>query len=188
MIEYERVHPETRGEWRVWLEAHHDLSPGVWLVQWRTATGRRRMNYEEIIEEALCFGWIDSRALKLDDERTMITMTPRRVKSIWSRPNKDRVERLIAEGRMTAAGLRAIEIAKGNGSWAVLDDVDTLTVPDDLAAALAANPQAQAHFDAFTRSGKRMILYWITSAKRAETRGRRIAETVRLAAQNRRPG
>lgn len=188
MVEYERIHPQTRAEWREWLEVHHDRSPGVWVVQWRTATGRQRLGYEELVEEALCFGWIDSTMRKLDDERSMITMTPRRPTSVWSRSNKDRVERLVAEGRMTEAGLLTVEAAKRNGSWAALDDVDAMILPEDLVAALAADERARMHFEGFTPSRKRMILYWIKSAKRAETRARRIAETVRLAADNRFPG
>jgi uncharacterized protein YdeI (YjbR/CyaY-like superfamily) len=185
VVEYRRIHPLTRAEWRNWLEVHHDRSPGVWVVQWRTATGRRRLSYPDLVEEALCFGWIDSTAKKLDDDRSMIRMTPRRPTSVWSRSNKDRVVRLIAAGRMTEAGLRTVEVAKRNGSWQALDDVDAMIVPDDLASALAADARARQHFDGFPPSTTRMILYWITSAKRAETRARRIAETVRLAADNR---
>lgn len=185
MVEYERIHPETRAQWRDWLEVHHDRSPGVWVIQWRTATGRRRLSYEELVEEALCFGWIDSTMRKLDDERSMIRMTPRRSTSVWSRSNKDRVERLTVEGRMTEPGLRAVETAKRNGSWEALNDVDAM--PDDLIAALATDERARLHFEGFAPSTRRMILYWIKSAKRAETRARRIAETVRLAADNRPP-
>jgi uncharacterized protein YdeI (YjbR/CyaY-like superfamily) len=188
VAEYERIHPETRADWRDWLEVHHDRSPGVWVIQWRTATGRRRLSYEELVEEALCFGWIDSTMRRLDDERSMITMTPRRPRSGWSRSNKDRVERLSLEGRMTEAGLRTVEAAKRNGSWEALDDVDAMVVPDDLVAALAADERARLHFEGFPPSTRKAILYWIKSAKRAETRARRIAETVRLAADNRSPG
>lgn len=188
VAEYERIHPETREAWRAWLESHHDSSPGVWVVQWRTRTGRRRLSYEELVEEAVCFGWIDSRAGTLDTERSMITMTPRRPGSAWSGSNKKRVERLIADGRMTAAGLRAVEVAQENGSWQMLDDVDALVVPDDLAAALAGNAQALRHFEALPPSAKKMILHWIKSAKRAQTRERRISEAVRLAGDNRHPG
>ncbi len=160
----------------------------MWVIQWRTVTGRRRLDYEELVEEALCFGWIDSTAKKLDDERSMITMTPRRPTSVWSRSNKDRVERLIVEDHMAEAGLRAVEAAKRNGSWEALDDVDAMILPEDLVAALATDERARLHFEGLTPSRTRMILYWIKSAKRAETRARRIAETVRLAADNRFPG
>lgn len=188
MVEYERIHPETPAEWRDWLEAQHDHSPGAWVIQWRTRTGRRRLSYEELVEEALCFGWIDSTMKKLDDERSMIAMTPRRPASVWSRSNKDRVERLTVEGRMTDAGLRAVQVAKGNGSWESLDDIDTMILPGDLIAALATDERARLNFDGFAPSRKKMILHWIKSAKRAETRARRIAETVRQAAGNQSPG
>jgi uncharacterized protein YdeI (YjbR/CyaY-like superfamily) len=188
VAEYDRIHPETRTDWRAWLEAHHDDSPGVGLVHWRRASGRRRLSYDDIVEEALCFGWIDSRLNRLDDERSVLLMTPRSPTSIWARTNKERVERLIAEGRMTEAGMRSVAIAKANGSWTVLDEIDALVVPDDLAAALAANEEARRRFDAFPPSARKMILRWIKSAKRAETRQRRVAETVRLAAMNVRPG
>jgi uncharacterized protein YdeI (YjbR/CyaY-like superfamily) len=181
---YERIHPATRDEWRTWLEAQHDSSPGVWVVQWRSSTGRPRVAYEDLIEEALCFGWVDGRANKVDDDRSMIMMTPRRPTSTWARSNKERVERLVAEGRMTDAGRRAIDTAKANGSWSILDDVDALIVPDDLRSALSSDPVAQGYFDGFPPSAKKQILYWIKSAKRPETRQRRIAETVRLAAHN----
>lgn len=184
MVELERIHPETRPEWRAWLEAHHDTSPGVWVVLWRATTGKGGVTYDDLVEEALCFGWIDGRANPLDDERSMLMMTRRKPTSAWARSNKERVERLTAEGRMTDAGLRAIETAKANESWTFLDDVDALVVPDDLLAALARDEQAQRYFDAFPPSAKKMILYWIKSAKRPDTRRRRIADTVRLAAQN----
>ncbi|HEX6422160.1 MAG TPA: YdeI/OmpD-associated family protein [Acidimicrobiales bacterium] len=184
MVELERIHPETRPEWRAWLETHHDTSPGVWVVLWRAATGKGRVTYDDLVEEAVCFGWIDGRANTLDDERSMLMMTRRKPTSAWARSNKERVQRLTAEGRMTDAGLRAIEAAKANGSWTFLDDVDALVMPDDLLAALARDEQAQRYFDAFPPSAKKMILYWIKSAKRPDTRRRRIADTVRLAAQN----
>lgn len=187
VVEYERIHPETGAEWRAWLEANHDRRPGVWVVHWRSETGRRRLSYEELVEEGLCFGWIDSRLRRLDDERSMITMTPRRPGSVWSRSNKTRVDRLIGEGRMTDAGIRAVEIAKENGSWAIADDIEGLVVPDDLAAALALDELARGTFEALPPSRKKLVLYWIKSAKRAETRARRIAEVVRSAAENRFP-
>lgn len=188
MAEHERIHPETRAEWRAWLEANHDTSRGVGLVHWRGATGRQRLSYDDIVEEALCFGWIDSRLNRLDDERAVLLMTPRSPRSIWARSNKVRIERLISEGRMTDAGLRIVAIAKANGSWTALDDVEALIVPDDLALALAADERARRHFDAFPPSAKKTILHWIKSARRVETRQRRIAETVRLAAVNVRAG
>jgi uncharacterized protein YdeI (YjbR/CyaY-like superfamily) len=184
VAELEQLHPETRAEWRAWLAAHHHDSPGVQLVQWRASTGRSQISYDDIVEEALCFGWIDSKANVLDEERAMITMTPRRPGGTWARTNKDRVDRLIADGLMTDAGLRLIEQAKADGSWTFLDDIEALIVPDDLDAALDRDPAARANFDAFPPSAKKQILYWIKTAKKPETRLRRIDETVTKAAEN----
>jgi uncharacterized protein YdeI (YjbR/CyaY-like superfamily) len=180
------VHPRSRAEWRQWLEEHHTQTEGVWFISFKKASGEPRVEYEEAVEEALCFGWIDSKANKLDDARTMLWFTPRKPGTGWSRPNKERIARLIDSGLMRPAGLARIEAAKQDGSWNALDAVEALEIPPDLAEELARNPMAAQYFDAFPRSAKRAILVWITSAKRPETRARRIAETVELAAQNKR--
>ncbi len=179
-------HPQSRAEWRAWLKTHHRRGEGVWVVTWKKATGKPRPEYAEIVEEALCFGWIDSKPNKLDDERTMLWLAPRKPKTGWSKPNKLRVEALIAARRMTAAGLAVVEAAKRDGSWQALDAVEALEVPPDLAAALAARPAAAACFEAFPRSAKRGILEWIANARRTETRAKRIEETAMLAARNER--
>ena len=181
------VRAKDRAAWRVWLERNHETSPGVWLVVAKKNARRPGVTYVEAVEEALCFGWIDSRPNTLDDEHYLQRLSPRKPKSVWSRPNKERIARLIAEGRMTEAGLRPIEAAKRDGSWSALDDTDDLVVPNDLAAALAASPAARGHFDAYPPSVKKMVLYWITSAKRPETRARRIAEVVSQASEGKRP-
>lgn len=178
-----RFHPESREQWRAWLADHHDTERGAWLVSWKQATGRPSLPYEAVIEEALCFGWVDSTVRTLDSERSMMLMTPRKPTSTWARTNKDRVERLLAAGLMQPAGIAAVEAAKANGSWTVLDSVDALEVPDDLAAALDAEPGARAAYEGFSPSNRKMILWWVKSAKRPETRERRIAETARLAAR-----
>jgi uncharacterized protein YdeI (YjbR/CyaY-like superfamily) len=178
-----RVHVETREQWRAWLADHHDTERGAWLVTWKQATGRPSLPYEEVIEEALCFGWVDSTARTLDEERSMLLMTPRKPTSTWASTNKERVERLLAAGLMQAAGIAAVETAKANGSWTVLDSVEALEVPDDLAAALDAEPGARDAYEGFSPSNRKMILWWVKSAKRPDTRQRRIAETARLAAQ-----
>lgn len=183
---YELVHAETRAEWRRWLAANHAGSPGVWLVSWKTATGKPAVGYAESVEEALCFGWIDSLNRTIDDERTQQLFTPRRPGSRWSRSNKERVERLLADGLIEPAGLAAIETAKASGAWTALDDVENLVVPDDLAAAFAAHPGAAEHWEAFPPSVRRAILVWILDAKRPETRAKRIAETASEAAAGRR--
>jgi uncharacterized protein YdeI (YjbR/CyaY-like superfamily) len=182
----ERVHPPTRAEWRNWLESNHETSTGVWFVSWRKHAGRSGPGYEDAVEEALCFGWIDSIGRKLDDDRTMLWFSPRKPGSGWARPNKERIERLTAAGLMTPAGQRVIDAARADGSWARLDAVENLVVPDDLAEALDSRPPAREHWDAFPRSVRRSILEWIVLAKRDTTRVARIEEAARLAQQNER--
>jgi uncharacterized protein YdeI (YjbR/CyaY-like superfamily) len=181
-----RVHPDTRAAWRKWLASNHDSSKGVWLVSWRKRSGKDGPSYEDAVEEALCFGWVDSTARKLDDDRTMLWFSPRKPGSGWARPNKERVERLTAASLMTPAGQRVIDAARADGSWSRLDDVENLVVPDDLAAALDSRPPARQNWDAFPRSVRRSILQWIVVAKRDTTRAGRIEETARLAQVNER--
>jgi uncharacterized protein YdeI (YjbR/CyaY-like superfamily) len=160
----------------------------VWLVFWRQGSGRRGLTYEEAVQEALCFGWIDGRAAKLDDQRTMLRFSPRKRGSGWARTNKLRVERLLAEGLMAEAGLARVEEAKRDGSWTMLDAVEDLIVPDDLAAAFAGHPGARERWDGLPRSVRRSALEWIVQAKRPETRARRVADTARKTATGERPG
>ena len=183
---HETFQARTRAEWRAWLEENHATSGGVWLVTFKKTSGQPHLSYEASVEESLCFGWVDSKPGKLDDQRSMLYFAPRKPGSGWSRPNKERVERLIAAGLMAPAGLKKIEAAKKDGSWAKLDAVENLEVPDDLARALKQFPQAQTHWNAFPRSVKRGILEWITQARKPETRAKRIEETARLAAENKR--
>ncbi|MBA2718054.1 MAG: YdeI/OmpD-associated family protein [Chloroflexi bacterium] len=184
--EREQVHAETAAVWRRWLRANHRRSDGIWLVSWKASTGRTRMSYEESVEEALAFGWIDSKAVSLDDERSMLWFTPRKPGSGWARPNKVRIERLENDGRMTDAGRAVIERAKADGSWTLLDAVEDLIVPDDLAAAFAAVPGSREHWDAFSRSTRRAVLEWIVQARRPETRARRVSETAASAGRGER--
>lgn len=180
------VHPYTRADWRAWLEQNYTRTEGVWFISFKKATGKPRVTYDEAVEEALCFGWIDSKGNKLDDERSMLWFAPRKPRTGWSRPNKERVERLLAAGLIAPAGLAKISAAQADGSWSALDAIEERTVPDDLHQALQANPAAQQFWEAFPRSVKRGILEWIASAKRPETRAKRIEETARLAAENKR--
>jgi uncharacterized protein YdeI (YjbR/CyaY-like superfamily) len=178
------IHPKSRAAWRRWLAQNHTRPEGVWLISYKKGTGKPRLEYDEAVEEALCFGWIDSKGNKLDEERTMLWFAPRKTRTGWSKSNKARVAKLIAAGLMAPVGLAKIEAAKQDGSWNALDAIEALEIPPDLAAALAANPIAQQHFDAFPRSVKRGILEWIANAKKAETRAKRVEETARLAADN----
>ncbi len=180
------VHPKTRAAWRAWLEKHHARREGVWLISFKKSTGKQAFDYEASVEEALCFGWVDSKGNRLDDQRTMLWFAPRKPRSGWSRPNKERVARLTAAGLMHPAGLAKIEAAKQDGAWTALDAVENLEIPPDLAQALAAHPPAQTHWEAFPRSVKRATLEWIAHAKRPETRAKRILETATLAAKNQR--
>jgi uncharacterized protein YdeI (YjbR/CyaY-like superfamily) len=184
--DYERVHAETRAEWRRWLAENHADAPGAWLVSWKRATGKPAVGYEESVEEALCFGWIDSVQRTVDEQRTRQLFSPRRPGSRWSSSNKQRVERLLAAGLMEPSGLAAVEAAKASGAWSALDDVENLVVPDDLAAAFARHPGAAEQWEGFPPSARRLILVWILDAKRPETRAKRIAETASEAAAGRR--
>jgi len=184
--EAERVHVETRAQWRAWLDERHASATGVWLVSWKKATGKPAVPYDEAVSEALAFGWVDSTGARLDDERSMLYFARRKRGSGWSRPNKARVEALEEAGLMTPAGRRVIDAAKADGSWTLLDDVENLIVPNDLAAAFAAVPGAREQWEAFPRSAKRGILEWIVQAKRPATRAKRIEETAVLAARGER--
>lgn len=180
------VHPESIAEWRRWLSEHHADTDGVWLAGWKRSTGKPTLDYGQVVEEALCFGWIDGLVNTLEDGRLAQLLTPRRKGSGWSRSNKERVERLVADGRMTAAGTRVIERAKADGSWSALDAAEALIEPDELAAALDANPEARRRWDAFPKSPRKALISWVTSAKRPETRQRRVTLIVDEAAQGRR--
>lgn len=184
--ELKDFHPLSRQEWREWLAENHDRSDGVWLVYFKKSANKPRVTYDEAVEEALCFGWIDSLPRKIDDERSKLLFTPRKPKSVWSKLNKTRIEKLLKNGAMTAAGLAKIEAARKDGSWNTLDASDNLEIADDLQAAFDNNKTAFENFDKFSDSVKREILSWIYSAKTAATRAERIAETISMAARNKR--
>jgi uncharacterized protein YdeI (YjbR/CyaY-like superfamily) len=176
-----------RAAWRAWLAAHHADRPGVLLVLPRR--GAARMTYDDAVEEALCFGWIDGRVQPIDEHRVRQHFAPRRPGGTWARSNKARVEALERAGLMTEAGRRVVEAARRDGSWQALDEIDAQVVPDDLAAALAGNPKAAAQFEAFSPSVRRGYLWWIKSAKRPATRAQRIEDTAWLAERGiREPG
>ena len=172
--DFPRVQIESREEWWAWLDANHENAESIWLVTFKKASGKPYVSYDDVVEEAICFGWIDSLRHKLDDERSMLLLSPRKPGSAWSKVNKERVEHMNAAGKMHPAGLRKIEEAKVDGSWTFLNDVDALIVPDDLALALAEYEDAEKNFAAFPRSAKRGILEWIKQAKRPETRSKRV--------------
>jgi uncharacterized protein YdeI (YjbR/CyaY-like superfamily) len=181
------VEVDDRDAWRTWLEANHAMSRGAWLVTRRPRSSRPGLDYEAAVEEALCFGWVDGTAGTVDDERGKLYFAPRKPRSGWAATNKARVERLIADGRMAPAGLAAIDIAKANGSWELLDSVERLEVPDDLAAALDASPPAAIIFAAWSRSVRKQALTSLVHARRPETRAERIRRIVDSAKRNVRP-
>ena len=185
---YERVEVSSQAEWRAWLAANHRQATPIWLVTYKMATGNRYLPYGAIVEEALCFGWIDSTAGRVDDLRGKLYFARRKPRSGWAATNKARLERLIAAGRMAPAGLAAIERAKANGSWEVLDAVERLEIPDDLRAALEARPPAAANFAAFPPSARKMLLGWVALARRPTTRAAQIEEITAAASRNERKG
>jgi uncharacterized protein YdeI (YjbR/CyaY-like superfamily) len=186
--EFRSFHARDRAHWRAWLTAHHDSSDGVWLIYDKKGARADRLAYGDAVEEALCFGWIDSVINAIDDAHYRQLYSPRKPGSEWSALNKRRVAKLIAEKRMTKAGLAKIAAARKNGAWTRVDHVEALVVPDDLAAALAKNKKALANFAAASRSLKKVYLHRVGSAKRPETRAARIRQVVAWAKENIRPG
>jgi uncharacterized protein YdeI (YjbR/CyaY-like superfamily) len=176
--ELHEIHPKTPAGWRSWLEKNHAKHVGVWVIYYRASTGKRRLSWEEAVREALCFGWIDSKSKSIDDERYKQIFTPRKPTSVWSKINKQHVAELTELGLMTEAGQRAIDVAKENGAWAFLEPIDALIVPPDLASALRGSKRAHEAYEALSKSAKRQVLYPLYSAKREETRAKRVAEAL----------
>ena len=185
-FDYPVVHAETRAQWREWLANNADSQRGVWLCSWRTPTGRQRCPYPEAVEEAICFGWVDSTGAILDEERGLQLYTPRRAKSSWTRLNRQRAADMEAQGLMTDAGRAAIAAAQANGWWTILDSVEDLVEPPELAAALDENAFARQNWDGFPPSARKFMLWQIVSAARPETRAARVALIVAEAAEGRR--
>ena len=183
----ETIYACDRASWRKWLEHNCDTSQGVWLIYYKVKSGKPSIRYGEAVKEALCFGWIDSKVKSLDEERYQQIFTPRKPKSVWSKLNKQYIEELVQQGLMTEAGWRKIETAKKDGSWNTLDAIEALIIPADLQAALTENQIANQSFDSFSKTIKKNILFWIESAKRPETRLKRIQQTINSAAQNKSP-
>lgn len=182
--DFEKVYAKDRTAFRKWLEKNHTSAPGIWLVYYKKYSGKPSISYAEAVKEALCFGWIDSKVNSLDDERYMQVFTPRKAKSVWSASNKRYIAELLSEGLIMEAGLKCIEVAKQNGMWESLDKVEALELPDELVKAFKKNKPAKENFEKFPPSSKKLILQWIASAKRDETRQKRIEEAVTLAARN----
>jgi uncharacterized protein YdeI (YjbR/CyaY-like superfamily) len=185
--EIETFYPKSRQEWRNWLHDNHVKKQSVWLIYYKKKSNTPTVIYSEAVDEALCFGWIDSKAKSLDEEKFMQFFSRRKKNSVWSKVNKEKVERLICEGLMTKAGYEIIETAKQNDSWTILDEAESLIIPDDLNKAFEKRPNAKKYFLDLSRSDKRNILQWLVVAKRQETRQKRITEIVELADHKQKP-
>ena len=183
MGELKRVQPKSRNAWRGWLERHHATSSGVWLVFAKKHTRLPSLTYDDAVEEALCFGWIDSLVKSIDDTHHMQMFTPRKAKSVWSALNKARVARLLKAGLMTAAGLAVVALAKKAGTWNALAHVESLTVPPELQTAIDANEDAKANWPTYSASARKGFLYALNNAKRPDTRERRVREIVDVVAR-----
>ncbi|MES2388893.1 MAG: YdeI/OmpD-associated family protein [Bacteroidota bacterium] len=186
--ETEKFCPGSRQEWREWLEENHSVKQSVQLVYYKKKTNISSITWREAVDEALCFGWIDSTARPIDSEKSMQYFSRRKPGSTWSKVNKEKVKQLIDAGLMARAGFESIEIAKRNGSWTILDDVEELIIPPDLDSAFELVPGSKEFFLSLSKSGRKIILQWIHLAKRPETRLKRINETVERAGEKLKPG
>lgn len=185
--EIETITPSNLEEWRIWLQDNHVSKSSVWLIYYRKDTNKPTITWSEAVDVALCFGWIDSTKKTIDKEKYKQLFTPRKVKSNWSKINKEKVEKLIEDGLMTEAGYKSIAIAKENGSWTILDEVEALVVPSDLEEALQKHPEAEAYFFSLSKSAKKILLYWLMSAKTDKTRQKRMTEIVENAKEKQKP-
>ncbi|WP_323758084.1 YdeI/OmpD-associated family protein [Roseivirga sp.] len=185
--ETETYCPNSRADWRKWLEKNHQSEQSVWLIHFKSSTKVASLTWSEAVDEALCFGWIDSTRRTIDEERYMQYFSRRKPNSMWSRVNKEKVDQLIQNNQMTQAGLASIETAKQNGSWTFLDEIEALVIPEDLAAALTNYKGATDFFDGLSKSAKKILLHWVISAKRPETRQKRVSEIAANASENLKP-
>ena len=183
----ETFYPRSRQEWRDWLQDNHAKKQSVWLIYYKKKSNVSTILYSDAVDEALCFGWIDSKSKPIDEHKFMQFFSKRKEKSVWSKVNKEKIERLTEEGLMTNAGYEIIEKAKLNGSWNILDEAEALHIPKDLEGEFDKRPNAKLYFLSLSRSDKRNILQWLILAKRQETREKRITEIVELADKNQKP-
>jgi uncharacterized protein YdeI (YjbR/CyaY-like superfamily) len=174
------LQPRSRQAWRAWLEKNHASSSGIWLVYAKKHTGIASLTYADAVEEALCFGWIDSLIHPIDDSLYKQVFTPRKPKSAWSPLNKKRVERLIAADQMTAAGMKMIELGKTTGTWDTHSQSDALMMPPELKKALNGNATAKKNWPTYTASQQKAFLRMVDGAKTAETRARRVARVLEI--------
>lgn len=179
--------PANKEDWRNWLKKNHLIEDSIWLIVYKKGSPNPNLSWSEAVDEALCFGWIDSTKKSIDDEKYMQYFCKRKPKSNWSKINKDKVKTLIEQGLMEEAGYKSIEIAKENGSWTILDKVEALEVPEDLKKELENYKGSSEYFDSLSKSDKKILLYWVISAKRKETRQRRVLEVAKSASEKLKP-
>lgn len=184
MEEQEYLYFKNAEEWRLWLHDNHQSATKVFLIFYKVGCGIESMRWEEAVQVAICYGWIDSTVKRIDENRRRQLFTPRKDKSVWSKLNKTYIEKLIAKNLMHESGLRKIAIAKQNGSWEALDEVENYTIPEDLLYAFEQNPMAFQNYNSFSPSYRKSYLYWLNQAKRTETRANRIVEIISLCEQN----
>jgi len=184
MEKRKEIYFKNRIEWREWLSINHNSSKGVYLIFYKLSSEKESMRWEEAVKEALCYGWIDSVAKKIDDEKRKQLFTPRKPKSGWSKLNKDRIKKLIANNLLHESGLQKIKIAKKDGSWSIRDNAENLIIPNDLKKKFDKNKIAFKNFQAFSKSYKKAYLHWLYSAKREETRKKQLIEIINLCEQN----
>lgn len=187
MKETEIFYPESQTEWRQWLEENHLSKQSVWLVFYSKNSKKNSISWSDAVDVALCFGWIDSKKIKIDKETSHQFFSKRKAQSTWSKINKEKIERLTAQGLMTEEGFRSIETAKQNGSWTILDEVEELIIPDDLESAFKKHNGAKEYFSSLSKTTKKMMLQWLVLAKRPETRQKRIDEIAEYTGQSKKP-
>lgn len=185
--EVETFFPASQQDWRDWLQQNHDQKQSVWLIYHKKSVSTAAIGWSEAVDEALCFGWIDSTRKNIDKDTFMQFFSRRKPGSTWSKVNKAKVERLIADGLMTTAGLQCIEAAKQNGSWTIADDVEELIIPPDLEQEFEKHPGSKDFFLSINRSTRKMILHWLASAKQQKTRQNRVTQTAENAATKQKP-
>lgn len=187
MKNVEEYYPINKKDWRKWLTINHHKKDAVWLIFYKVKSPKHNLSWSDSVDEALCFGWIDSTKRSIDDEKFIQYFCKRKAKSNWSKVNKDKVKTLINQGLMQEQGYKSIEIAKENGSWTILDAVEALIVPEDLQEGFASHKGSKDYYNTLSNSAKKTLLYWLNSAKRTETRQKRILEIVENASQNLKP-
>lgn len=185
--EIETFYPESREAWRRWLMAHHETHQSIWLICYKQKANLPTVSWSDTVDEALCFGWIDSTRVTIDEDRFRQFFTRRKPKSVWSKINKDKVARLTEAGLMMPAGQRCVDIAIQNGSWNAMDEVEEMRIPEDLVAAFPDYPGSQAFFESLSKSAVKMILYRLAMAKRPETRQKRIRDIALNLAAGKKP-